>query len=105
MVLNPGTPIDALDNVMDLVDLILIMSVNPGFGGQSFIESQLAKIEAARKRIDAAGRDIALEVDGGITPETAKRAIAAGATVLVAGTAVFQGGPSKYAANIAALRG
>jgi len=109
VVLNPGTPIDALDNVMDLVDLILIMSVNPGFGGQSFIESQLAKIEAARKRIDAqkkiGGRDIALEVDGGITPQTAKRAIAAGATVLVAGTSVFQGGPSKYAANIAALRG
>jgi ribulose-phosphate 3-epimerase len=105
VVLNPGTPIDALDNVMDLVDLILIMSVNPGFGGQSFIESQLAKIEAARKRIDATGRDIALEVDGGITPQTARRAIAAGATVLVAGTAVFQGGPSKYAANIQALRG
>jgi ribulose-phosphate 3-epimerase len=105
VVLNPGTPVDALDNVMDLVDLVLIMSVNPGFGGQSFIESQLAKIEAARKRIDATGRDIALEVDGGITPETAKRAIAAGATVLVAGTAVFQGGPTKYAANIQALRG
>ena len=109
VVLNPGTPIEALDNLMDLVDLILIMSVNPGFGGQSFIESQLAKIEAARKRIDAQkkndGRDIALEVDGGITPQTAKRAIAAGATVLVAGTAVFQGGPSRYAANIAALRG
>ena len=105
VVLNPGTPVDALDNLMDLVDLILIMSVNPGFGGQTFIESQLKKIEAARKRIDATGRDIALEVDGGITPETAKRAIAAGATVLVAGTAVFQGGPSKYAANIQALRG
>jgi ribulose-phosphate 3-epimerase len=105
VVLNPGTPVDALDNLMDLVDLILIMSVNPGFGGQSFIESQLRKIEAARKRIDATGRDIALEVDGGITPETARRAIAAGATVLVAGTAVFQGGPSRYAANIAALRG
>jgi ribulose-phosphate 3-epimerase len=109
VVLNPGTPVDALDNLMDLVDLILIMSVNPGFGGQSFIESQLRKIEAARKRIDAQkkidGRDIALEVDGGITPETAKRAIAAGATVLVAGTSVFQGGPSKYAANIQALRG
>ena len=103
------SPVDALDNVMDLVDLILIMSVNPGFGGQSFIESQLAKIEAARKRIDAQkkidGRDIALEVDGGVTPQTAKRAIAAGATVLVAGTSVFQGGPSQYAANIAALRG
>jgi ribulose-phosphate 3-epimerase len=105
VVLNPGTPVDALDNLMDLVDLILIMSVNPGFGGQSFIESQLKKIEAARKRIDATGRDIALEVDGGITPETAKRAVAAGATVLVAGTSVFQGGPTKYAANIQALRG
>jgi ribulose-phosphate 3-epimerase len=105
VVLNPGTPVDALDNLMDLVDLILIMSVNPGFGGQSFIDSQLKKIEAARKRIDATGRDIALEVDGGITPETARRAIAAGATVLVAGTSVFQGGPSKYAANIQALRG
>ena len=108
VVLNPGTPIDAIDNLMDLVDLILIMSVNPGFGGQSFIESQLQKIEAARKRIDAQkkidGRYIALEVDGGITPETARRAIAAGADTLVAGTAVFQGGPSRYAANIAALR-
>jgi ribulose-phosphate 3-epimerase len=109
VVLNPGTPVEAIDNVMDLVDLVLIMSVNPGFGGQSFIESQLAKIEAARRRIDAqkkiSGRDIALQVDGGITPQTAKLAIAAGATVLVAGTAVFQGGPSRYAANIAALRG
>ena len=103
--LNPGTPIDTIDNLMDLVDLILIMTVNPGFGGQSFIESQLKKIEAAKKRIEASGRAIALEVDGGITPETAKRAVAAGATVLVAGTAVFQGGPSRYAANIAALRG
>jgi ribulose-phosphate 3-epimerase len=81
------------------------MSVNPGFGGQSFIDSQLRKIEAARKRIDASGRAIALEVDGGINPETARRAVAAGATVLVAGTAVFQGGPSRYAANITALKG
>jgi len=105
VVLNPGTPIEALDNLMDLVDLILIMSVNPGFGGQSFIESQLDKIAQARKRIDATGRDIALEVDGGITPETARRAIAAGANVLVAGTAVFQGGPPRYADNIKALRG
>jgi ribulose-phosphate 3-epimerase len=105
VVLNPGTPVDALDNLMDLVDLVLVMSVNPGFGGQSFIESQLQKIADVRKRIDATGRDIALEVDGGITPETAKRAIAAGATVLVAGTAVFQGGPSRYASNIQALRG
>jgi ribulose-phosphate 3-epimerase len=104
VVLNPGTPIEAIDNLMDLVDLVLIMSVNPGFGGQSFIESQLKKIEAARRRIDATGRYIALEVDGGITPETARRAIAAGADTLVAGTAVFQGGPSRYAANIAALR-
>jgi ribulose-phosphate 3-epimerase len=109
VVLNPGTPIDAIDNLMDLVDLILIMTVNPGFGGQSFIESQLDKIAAARKRIDARkkidGRDIALEVDGGVTPQTAGRVIAAGATVLVAGTAAFQGGPQNYAANIAALRG
>jgi ribulose-phosphate 3-epimerase len=104
-VLNPGTPVDALDNLMDLVDLILIMSVNPGFGGQSFIDSQLRKIEAARKRIDASGRSIFLEVDGGITPETARRAVAAGADVLVAGTAVFSGGASAYAANIRALRG
>src|ERR1700749_5096231 len=88
VVLNPGTPIDAIDNLMDLVDLVLIMTVNPGFGGQSFIESQLKKIEAARQRIEATGRDIALEVDGGVTPETAKRCIAAGATMLVAGTAV-----------------
>ncbi len=109
VVLSPGTPIEAIDNLMDLVDLILIMTVNPGFGGQSFIESQLQKIAAARLRIDvqkkSGGRDIALEVDGGITPETARRAIAAGADMLVAGTAVFQGGPSRYAANIAALRG
>ncbi len=105
VVLNPGTPIEAIDNLMDLVDLVLIMSVNPGFGGQSFIDSQLRKIEAARKRIDASGRDIALEVDGGINPDTARRAVAAGATVLVAGTAVFQGGPSRYGANIAALKG
>ncbi len=105
VVLNPGTPIDAIDNLMDLVDLILVMSVNPGFGGQSFIDSQLRKIEAARARIDATGRDIALEVDGGITPETARRAVAAGANVLVAGTAVFTGGPPAYAANIMALRG
>jgi len=103
VVLNPGTPVDALDNLMDLADLILIMSVNPGFGGQSFIESQLKKLEAAAEKIAKSGRDILLEVDGGITPETAKRAISAGANVLVAGTAVFKGG--DYAANIAALRG
>jgi ribulose-phosphate 3-epimerase len=109
VVLNPGTPIAAIDNLMDLVDLILIMSVNPGFGGQSFIDSQLNKIEAARARIEQQkkidGRAIELEVDGGITPQTARRAVAAGATVLVAGTSVFSGGPSQYAANIKALRG
>jgi len=105
VVLNPGTPVDALDYVIDLVDLVLVMSVNPGFGGQSFIPSQLKKIEAARKLIASTGRDIALEVDGGITPETAKQAIAAGADVLVAGTSVFKGGPAHYAANIASLRG
>jgi ribulose-phosphate 3-epimerase len=105
VVLNPGTPIDAIDNVLDLVDLVLIMTVNPGFGGQSFIESQLKKIEAAAERIAKSGRKIALEVDGGITPETAKRAIAAGADVLVAGTAVFKDGPAHYATNIARLRG
>ena len=105
VVLNPGTPVDALDNVIDLVDLVLIMSVNPGFGGQSFIESQLKKIEAAAKLIRKTGRKIALEVDGGITPKTARQAVSAGADVLVAGTAVFKGGAKRYAANIAALRG
>jgi len=105
VVVNPGTPIDAIDNVLDLVDLVLIMSVNPGFGGQTFIESQLRKIEAARLRIVETGRAIALEVDGGITPETARKAIAAGADTLVAGTSVFKGGASAYAANIQALRG
>ena len=105
VVLNPGTPIDALDYLLDLVDLVLIMSVNPGFGGQEFISSQLRKIEAAAERIARSGREIALEVDGGITPQTAKLAIGAGANVLVAGTAVFHGGSDSYAANIAALRG
>ena len=104
VVLNPGTPIDMIDNVLDLVDLVLIMSVNPGFGGQEFIHSQLKKIEAAAERIAKSGRTIALEVDGGITPETARLAIDAGANILVAGTAVFSGGPGRYAANIAALR-
>jgi ribulose-phosphate 3-epimerase len=105
VVLNPGTPVDAVDNLMDLVDLILVMSVNPGFGGQTFIHSQLKKIEAMAERIAKSGRDIALEVDGGINPETARQAIDAGANVLVAGTAVFTGGAARYAANIAALRG
>ncbi len=105
IVLNPGTPIDHIDPVLDLVDLVLIMTVNPGFGGQSFITSQLKKIEAAADRIAKTGREIALEVDGGINPATAKQCVAAGANVLVAGTAVFQGGSKYYAANIAALRG
>lgn len=105
IVINPETPVSVLDEVMDIVDLILIMTVNPGFGGQSFIESQLGKIEVARILIDASGRDIDLEVDGGITPETAKLAIAAGADLLVAGTSTFTGGPSKYAENISALKG
>jgi ribulose-phosphate 3-epimerase len=103
--LNPGTPVEALDNVMDLIDLVLIMSVNPGFGGQSFIESQLAKIKAVREKIDASGRDIILEVDGGVNDKNAARVIAAGATALVAGTAVYGGDPSKYAENISRLRG
>jgi ribulose-phosphate 3-epimerase len=105
IVLNPGTPIDAIDNVLDLVDLVLIMTVNPGFGGQEFIESQLRKIEAAAERIVKSGRTIDLEVDGGITPATARRAIDAGANMLVAGTSIFKGGATSYAANIAALRG
>ena len=103
--LNPGTPVDHIDWVLDLVDLVLVMTVSPGFGGQSFIASQLKKIEATAERIAKTGREIALEVDGGITPQTAKQVISAGANVLVAGTAVFKGGAGSYAANIAALRG
>ncbi len=105
VVLNPATPVETLDWVMDDIDLVLIMSVNPGFGGQSFIHSQLKKIERVRAKIDAAGRDIVLEVDGGVNAETAKLCVAAGATALVAGTAAFKGGPSAYAANIKALKG
>ena len=105
VVLNPGTAVDAIDNVIDLVDLVLVMSVNPGFGGQTFIASQLKKIEAVATRIAKSGRDIALEVDGGINPQTARQAVNAGANVLVAGTAVFSGGAKRYAPNIAALRG
>ena len=103
--LNPATPAKMLDYLIDDIDLVLVMSVNPGFGGQSFIENQLRKIEAIRKMIDKTGRDIALQVDGGIDADTAPRAIAAGADVLVAGTATFKGGPSAYADNIRALRG
>jgi len=104
-VINPGTPVSVLDNVMDLVDLVLVMSVNPGFGGQSFIASQLAKIEQVRAMIDASGREIHLEVDGGVNPDTARQCVDAGADVLVAGSATFKGGPDRYAANIAALKG
>jgi len=102
--LNPGTPAEAVDPVIDDVDLILVMSVNPGFGGQSFIDSQLRKIEQLRQKIDATGRDIILEVDGGLNPETAPKAISAGVTAIVAGSAVFKGGPDRYAQNISALR-
>jgi ribulose-phosphate 3-epimerase len=103
--LNPGTPADALDYVLDELDLVLVMSVNPGFGGQKFITSQLKKIEAIAETIARRGLPIVLEVDGGIDPATARQAVAAGATALVAGTAAFRGGPSAYADNIKALRG
>lgn len=103
--LNPATPIETIRDVMGMVDLILVMTVNPGFGGQSFIPV-LEKIATARAMIEATGREIDLEVDGGLTPETARDCVAAGADVLVAGTAIFKkGGPESYAANISALRG
>jgi ribulose-phosphate 3-epimerase len=104
VVLNPATPVDVVDHVMDLIDLILVMSVNPGFGGQKFIESQLSKISTLRAKIDTSGRSIDLEVDGGVDRTNAARVIAAGADALVAGTAAFKGGPTAYADNIAALR-
>ncbi|MCC3861850.1 ribulose-phosphate 3-epimerase [Pseudemcibacter aquimaris] len=103
--LNPGTPVSMIENVMDMVDLILVMSVNPGFGGQKFIPSQLEKIKTIRGMIEKQGRHIDLQVDGGINMDTVKSAIDAGADVLVAGTATFVGGPEKYAENIAALKG
>lgn len=102
--LNPSTPIETIRDVIPMVDMILLMTVNPGFGGQSFIPI-FDKIKAARKMIDASGRQIDLEVDGGITVETAKQSIAAGADVLVAGTSVFKDGAGKYAAHIKSLRG
>jgi len=105
VVLNPATPASVVETVLGDIDLVLVMSVNPGFGGQSFIDSQLQKIETLRGMIDRAGADIELEVDGGVNAETAPRALSAGATALVAGTAVFSGGSSRYAENIAALRG
>jgi ribulose-phosphate 3-epimerase len=103
--LNPATPAKMLDYLIDDIDLVLVMSVNPGFGGQKFIESQLPKITELRRRITASGRAIDLEVDGGVDRDTAPRVIAAGADALVAGTATFTGGPDRYAANIATLRG
>ena len=105
VVFNPSTDPSAIEWIIEDIDLVLVMSVNPGFGGQSFITSQLKKIEWLRKMIDASGRDIVLEVDGGVTPLTAPQCVAAGATALVAGSAVFKGGPAAYAANIAALKG
>ncbi len=102
VVLNPATPVQAVEPVLDLADLILVMTVNPGFGGQSFLEGQLPKIATLRRLIAASGREIALQVDGGVTPETAPRCVAAGADVLAAGTAVF--GAPDYARAIAALR-
>ena len=103
--LNPATPTAVLDHLIEDIDLVLVMSVNPGFGGQKFITSQLAKIADIRARINASGRDIRLEVDGGIDVETARACVAAGADVLVAGSATFRGGAGQYAANIRALRG
>jgi ribulose-phosphate 3-epimerase len=103
--LNPATPVAAIEHVMGDVDLILVMTVNPGFGGQAFIRSQLAKIREIRRWIDEQGRAIDLQVDGGVNAETARLAIEAGADVLVAGTATFEGGPGAYAANMRRLRG
>ena len=103
--LNPSTPAATLEHVMDIVDLVLVMSVNPGFGGQKFIPSQIEKIRTLRQMIDTSGRDIDLEVDGGINAETAPLVIEAGADMLVAGSAVFKGGAEQYAANINAVLG
>ena len=103
--INPGTHADIVDPIIDDIDMILVMSVNPGFGGQSFIDSQLRKIEVLRKKIDATGRKIILEVDGGLNSKTAPLAIDAGVSAIVAGSAVFKDGPEAYADNIAALRG
>lgn len=102
--LNPATPPEAIDYVLGEIDMVLVMSVNPGFGGQAFIDAQLDKIRALRRRIDACGRKIDLQVDGGINAQTARAAVAAGADVLVAGSAVFAGGPAAYAGNIGRLR-
>jgi ribulose-phosphate 3-epimerase len=103
--LNPATPAKMLDYVLEDIDLVLVMSVNPGFGGQKFIASQLNKIEAVANRVAKQGLNVRIEVDGGIDAEVAPQAVAAGADVLVAGTAAFRGGPEAYAANIRALKG
>jgi ribulose-phosphate 3-epimerase len=103
--LNPATPAKMLDYLIDDIDLVLVMSVNPGFGGQGFIDSQLRKIESVATMVAKRGLDVIVEVDGGVDPETAPRCLGAGATALVAGTAVFRGGPDSYATNIRALRG
>ena len=103
--LNPATPAKMLDYVLEEIDLVLVMSVNPGFGGQKFIASQLRKIEAIANQVAKKDLVVDIEVDGGIDPVTAPQAIDAGATILVAGTAAFRGGPDAYAANLAALRG
>ena len=103
--LNPATPAKMLDYVLEQIDLVLVMTVNPGFGGQKFISGQIAKIEAIANRIAKLGLEVTLEVDGGIDVETARQAVGAGATALVTGTAAFRGGPDAYAANIKALRG
>jgi ribulose-phosphate 3-epimerase len=105
VVLNPATPIEVLDYIYDDLDLILVMSVNPGFGGQSFIDSQLRKVSAIRTKMDSMGHPGILQVDGGVNIHNAKACVDAGATALVAGTAVFKGGPTAYADNIAALKG
>ncbi len=102
--LNPGTPASIVEPILDDIDLILVMSVNPGFGGQAFIDSQLRKVEQLRQMIDSTGRDIILEIDGGLNSETAPKAIAAGVNAIVAGSAVFKGGASAYADNIRSLK-
>ncbi|ESR26575.1 ribulose-phosphate 3-epimerase [Lutibaculum baratangense] len=100
--LNPATPLSSIEHVLDVVDLVLVMTVNPGFGGQSFISSQVKKIAALKEMI--ADRPITIEVDGGVDRETARDVAAAGATALVAGSAVFRDGPANYAGNIDAIR-
>ena len=104
VVFNPSTPVEAIEFMLEDVDLVLVMSVNPGFGGQSFMASQLRKVQRLRDMAERAGLDIVVEVDGGVTSANARACLDAGATALVAGTAVFKGGPDAYAANIAALR-